>query len=173
MVKALEDSGLKPADNFIDRLPHELSGGQRQRVVIASALVLEPSVLLADEPVSMLDVSIRAEILNVLAELRKSRGISILFITHDLSTVVHFADRIAVMYLGRIVEVGPTATVLRAPQHPYTKALLSVVPVPNPRLRRERIILQGETPDPVDLPGGCRFHPRCPIAVEALFQSGP
>ncbi len=173
VIKALEDSGLKPADNFIDRLPHELSGGQRQRVVIASALVLEPSVLLADEPVSMLDVSIRAEILNVLAELRKSRGISILFITHDLSTVVHFADRIAVMYLGRIVEVGPTATVLRAPQHPYTKALLSVVPVPNPRLRRERIILQGETPDPVDLPGGCRFHPRCPIAMELCSSQDP
>lgn len=173
VVKALEDSGLKPADNFTNRLPHELSGGQRQRVVIASALVLEPSVLLADEPVSMLDVSIRAEILNVLAELRKSRGISILFITHDLSTVVHFADRIAVMYLGRIVEVGPTATVLRAPQHPYTKSLLSVVPVPNPRLRRERIILQGETPDPVDLPGGCRFHPRCPIAVELCSSRDP
>ena len=162
--RALEDAGLKPASNFIHRLPQELSGGQRQRVVIAGALVLEPTVLLADEPVSMLDVSIRAEILNLLADLRKSRGISVLFITHDLGTVAYIADRIAVMYLGRIVEMGPTLDVLEQPLHPYTKALISVIPVPNPRLRRERIILQGETPNPIDLPPGCRFHPRCPIA---------
>ncbi len=162
--RALEDSGLKPAADFLHRHPHQLSGGQRQRVVIAAALVLEPAVLLADEPVSMLDVSIRAEILNLLADLRRTRGISILIITHDFGTVAYFADRIAVMYLGRVVEIGPTADVLQNPQHPYTKALLSVVPVPNPRLRQERIILQGETPDPVDLPSGCRFHPRCPVA---------
>lgn len=162
--RALEDAGLKPASNFINRLPHELSGGQRQRVVIAGALVLEPTVLLADEPVSMLDVSIRAEILNLLADLRKSRGISVLFITHDLGTVAYISDRIAVMYLGRIVEIGPTLDVLAHPLHPYTKALISVIPVPNPRLRRERIILQGETPNPIDVPPGCRFHPRCPIA---------
>jgi oligopeptide/dipeptide ABC transporter ATP-binding protein len=162
--RALEDAGLKPAASFVHRLPHELSGGQRQRVVIASALVLEPAVLLADEPVSMLDVSIRAEILNLLANLRQTRGISILYITHDLSTVAYFADRIAVMYLGRIIEIGTTLQVLRNPLHPYTQALLSVVPVPNPRLRRQRIILQGETPNPIDLPAGCRFHPRCPIA---------
>jgi oligopeptide/dipeptide ABC transporter ATP-binding protein len=163
--RALEDAGLKPAETYIHRFPHELSGGQRQRVVIASALVLEPALLLADEPVSMLDVSIRAEILNLLLEIRETRGISILFITHDLGTVSYFADRVAVMYLGRIVEIGPTQEVLLNPQHPYTKALLSVVPVPNPRLRRERIILQGETPNPIDLPSGCRFHPRCPVAV--------
>jgi oligopeptide transport system ATP-binding protein len=162
--RALEDAGLKPASNFIHRLPQDLSGGQRQRVVIAGALVLEPTILLADEPVSMLDVSIRAEILNLLADLRKSRGISVLFITHDLGTVAYIADRIAVMYLGRIVEIGPTLDVLEKPLHPYTKALISVIPVPNPRLRRERIILQGETPNPIDLPPGCRFHPRCPIA---------
>lgn len=165
VIKALEDAGLKPADSFINRRPHELSGGQRQRVVIASALVLEPVLLLADEPVSMLDVSIRAEILNLLADLRAQRNISILLITHDLNTVASIADRIAVMYLGRIVEVGPTAEVLAKPQHPYTKALLSVAPAANPRLRRQRIILQGETPDPIHLPTGCRFHPRCPVAM--------
>lgn len=164
VIKALEDAGLKPAENFLGRYPHELSGGQRQRVVIAGALVLEPDVLLADEPVSMLDVSIRAEILNLLVELRDKKGISILFITHDLGTVGYIADRIAVMYLGRIVEIGPSLQILQNPQHPYTKALLSVVPVPNPRQRRQRIILQGETPNPIDLPSGCRFHPRCPLA---------
>jgi oligopeptide/dipeptide ABC transporter ATP-binding protein len=171
--QALEDAGLKPAEAFLDRYPHELSGGQRQRVVIASALVLEPIVLLADEPVSMLDVSIRAEILNVLVELRRKRGISILFITHDLSTAAYFADRIAVMYLGRVVEIGPTEQVLKRPGHPYTKALLSVVPVPNPRLRRERIILHGETPNPIDLPSGCRFHPRCPVAEARCREVDP
>jgi oligopeptide/dipeptide ABC transporter ATP-binding protein len=171
--QALEDAGLRPAQAFLGRYPHELSGGQRQRVVIASALVLEPIVLLADEPVSMLDVSIRAEILNVLVELRQKRGISILFITHDLSTAAYFADRIAVMYLGRVVEIGPTEQVLKSPRHPYTKALLSVVPVPNPRLRRERIILQGETPNPIDLPSGCRFHPRCPLAEARCREVDP
>ena len=162
--RALEDVGLVPADNYLRRYPHELSGGQRQRVVIAGALVLEPHVLLADEPVSMLDVSIRAEILHLLLELDRKRGISVIFITHDLGTVAYFADRVAVMYLGRIVEIGPTLEVLENPKHPYTKALLSVVPVPNPRLRRQRTILQGETPNPINPPPGCRFHPRCPVA---------
>lgn len=171
--QALEDAGLRPAQNFIHRYPHELSGGQRQRVVIAGALVLEPTLLLADEPVSMLDVSIRAEVLNLLAELRQTRGISVLFITHDLGTVSYFADRVAVMYLGRIVEIGPTPAVLLNPQHPYTKALLSVVPVPNPRLRRQRLILQGETPNPIAIPAGCRFHPRCPAAMPACRESDP
>ncbi|GER77994.1 MAG: ABC transporter ATP-binding protein [Anaerolineales bacterium] len=173
VVKALEDAGLKPAADYMHRFPHQLSGGQRQRVVIAGALVLEPHLLIADEPVSMLDVSIRAEILNLLADLRQTRQISIILITHDLGTVGYFADRIAVMYLGRIVEIGPTAAVLANPQHPYTKALLSVVPVPNPRLRRERVILQGETPNPIHLPGGCRFHPRCPIAIERCKTEDP
>jgi oligopeptide/dipeptide ABC transporter ATP-binding protein len=173
VVRAMEDAGLKPAANFMHRLPHELSGGQRQRVVIAGALVLEPNVLLADEPVSMLDVSIRAEILNLLLDLRQRRGISILMITHDLGTVGYVADRIAVMYLGRLVEIGPAAQILQNPQHPYTKALLSVVPVPNPRQRRERIILQGETPNPIDLPQGCRFHPRCPVAQPQCREIDP
>ncbi len=171
--QAMEDAGLKPAEAYFNRLPHELSGGQRQRVVIAGALVLEPAVLLADEPVSMLDVSIRAEILNLLADLRTGRGISILFITHDLATAAYFTDRVAVMYLGRIVEIGPTRDVLAAPAHPYTRALLSVIPVPNPRQRRERIILQGDPPNPIDLPPGCRFHPRCPRAESICCEQDP
>lgn len=173
VVKALEDAGLKPAETYMHRFPHQLSGGQRQRVVIAGALVLEPRLLIADEPVSMLDVSIRAEILNLLADLRRTRQISIILITHDLGTVGYFADRIAVMYLGRIVEIGPTHEVLSNPKHPYTKALLSVVPVPNPRLRRERVILQGETPNPIHLPSGCRFHPRCPLVMERCRVDDP
>ena len=177
MMKAvchsLTDAGLNPPEAFLDRRPHELSGGQRQRVVIASALVLEPSLLIADEPVSMLDVSIRAEILNLLDALRRERGISILCITHDLGTAAYFTDRIAVMYLGRIVELGPTREVLAAPKHPYTQALLSVIPVPNPRLRRQRTILHGETPNPVSLPTGCRFHPRCPQAIADCTLTDP
>ncbi len=173
VVKALEDAGLKPAADYLHRYPHQLSGGQRQRVVIAGALVLEPHLLLADEPVSMLDVSIRAEIINLLADLRRTRGISVIFITHDLGTVGYFADRVAVMYLGRIVEMGTVREVLQNPKHPYTQALLSVIPAPNPRLRRKRIILQGETPNPIDLPSGCRFHPRCPLAVNACRHTDP
>jgi len=171
--QALESAGLKPAEQFVGRYPHELSGGQRQRVIIAGALILEPILLLADEPVSMLDVSIRAEILNLLAELRQTQGISMLYITHDLSTVAYIADRIAVMYLGRIVEVGSAKDILQNPQHPYTKALLSVVPVPNPRLRSTRTILEGETPNPVDLPSYCRFYSRCPMAQEQCTQVDP
>lgn len=171
--KALEDAGLKPADVYLNRYPHELSGGQRQRVVVAAALVLEPELILADEPVSMLDVSIRAEIINLLAELRITRQIAVIFITHDLGSVGFFADRVAVMYLGRIVEIGTMLEVLENPRHPYTKALISVIPVPNPRLRHERIILQGETPNPINVPSGCRFHPRCPVAIETCKASDP
>lgn len=173
VYRALEDAGLKPADDYLHRYPHQLSGGQRQRVVIAGALVLEPHLLLADEPVSMLDVSIRAEIINLLADLRKSRGISVIFITHDLGTVGYFADRVAVMYLGKIVEIGTMREVLKKPQHPYSQALLSVIPVPNPRLRKKRVILQGETPNPISIPSGCRFHPRCPVALAVCKQNEP
>jgi oligopeptide/dipeptide ABC transporter ATP-binding protein len=170
---AMSDAGLKPPETFFDRYPQELSGGQRQRLVIAGALVLDPELLVADEPVSMLDVSIRAEILNLLLQLRDERGITILYITHDLATAVYFTDRIAVMYLGIIVEIGPTNTVLGDPRHPYTQALLSVIPVPNPRRRRKRTILKGETPNPIDVPPGCRFHPRCPLAFDQCSQTEP
>jgi peptide/nickel transport system ATP-binding protein len=173
VIKALESAGLNPASDYINRLPFELSGGQRQRVVIAGAIVLEPRVLLADEPVSMLDVSIRAEILNLLANLSNTKGISILYITHDLSTAAYFANRIAVMYLGRIVEIGTTQEVLNHPAHPYTQALISVIPVPNPRLRREHTILRGDPPNAINIPSGCRFHPRCPVAVERCKQIDP
>ncbi len=170
---ALEGAGLRPAEDYLLRYPHELSGGQRQRVVIAAAMVLQPRLLIADEPVSMLDVSIRAEILNLLRDLRREQGVSILFITHDLSTVAYFADRIAVMYLGRIVETGPAREVLASPRHPYTRALISVIPVPNPRQRQEHVILQGETPNPINLPAGCRFHPRCPAVIEQCKFTDP
>jgi oligopeptide/dipeptide ABC transporter ATP-binding protein len=171
--EGLEAAGLKPPDSFFLRYPQELSGGQRQRLVIASALVLNPQLLVADEPVSMLDVSIRADILNLLRQLRDEHGITILYITHDLATAAFFTDRVAVMYLGKIVEIGPTEEVLGDPRHPYTQALLSVIPVPNPRRRRKRIILAGETPNPIDLPTGCRFHPRCPLAFGPCPQTEP
>ena len=164
--KALHDAGLRPPKDFLFRFPHELSGGQRQRVSIAGALVLEPDFLVADEPVSMLDVSIRTEILELLLELRRERGLTYLFITHDLSLAWVLADRIGVMYLGKIVEQGPTREIIQHPRHPYTKALISVVPVPDPDVRHDRIILRGERPDPTDIPSGCRFHPRCPVAFE-------
>jgi peptide/nickel transport system ATP-binding protein len=170
--EALRRVELSPPELYLDRYPHELSGGQRQRVAIAAALALEPDVLIADEPVSMLDVSVRAGVLNVLDGLREN-GLAILMITHDLSTAVRFAQRIAVMYLGRIVEEGPAASVVRNPQHPYTKALLSVVPRRDPRDRQQPQILQGETPDAVAIPSGCRFHPRCPIAVERCSMEDP
>jgi len=172
VAEALRRVELSPPELFLDRYPHELSGGQRQRVAIAAALVLEPDVLVADEPVSMLDVSVRAGVLNVLDGLREN-GLGILMITHDLSTAVRFAQRIAVMYLGRIVEEGPAAEVVRNPQHPYTKALLSVVPRRDPRDRQRPQILRGETPDAVAVPSGCRFHPRCPLAVARCSEEDP
>jgi oligopeptide/dipeptide ABC transporter ATP-binding protein len=171
--EALARAELSPPELFEERYPHELSGGQRQRVAIAASLVLEPRLLVADEPVSMLDVSVRAGILGLLDRLRRDGGMAILMITHDLSTAAHFADRIAVMYLGRIVEHGPARDVVRDPQHPYTKALLSVVPKRDPRDRSRPQILRGETPNPVDLPSGCRFHPRCPVAQDGCRTIDP
>jgi oligopeptide/dipeptide ABC transporter ATP-binding protein len=169
---ALEQVGLAPAELFVDRYPHELSGGQRQRVAIAASLVLGPDLLVADEPVSMLDVSVRAGILGILDELR-NLGLAVLMITHDLSTAARFADRICVMYLGRIVEEGPARQVIDSPRHPYTKALLSVVPRRDPRHRSDVQVLRGETPNPIQIPQGCRFHPRCPIAIDACAQTDP
>jgi peptide/nickel transport system ATP-binding protein len=171
--QTLEQVGLSPADLYLNRYPHELSGGQRQRVAIATSLVLEPDLLLADEPVSMLDVSVRAGILSLLDALRRDNQRAILMITHDLSTAAHFADRIAVMYLGRIVECGPAWEVVENPQHPYTKALVSVVPTADPRDSRHISLLQGETPNAADLPSGCRFRQRCPVAQDRCKDIDP
>jgi len=170
--EALSRVELSPPELFLERYPHELSGGQRQRVAIAASIVLGPDLLVADEPVSMLDVSVRAGVLNLLDRLRED-GLGILMITHDLSTAARFADRIAVMYLGRIVEEGPAQSVVRDPQHPYTKALLSVVPRRDPRKRSRPEILSGEAPDAVRIPSGCRFHPRCPIAIADCREIDP
>jgi oligopeptide/dipeptide ABC transporter ATP-binding protein len=172
LQRALTQAGLDPPDLFMDRYPHQLSGGQRQRVAIAASLVLNPDILVADEPVSMLDVSVRAGVLAILSELR-AQGLGILMITHDLSTAARFADRIAVMYLGRIVEEGSAHDVVNNPQHPYTQALLSVVPKRDPRERTTPQILRGETPNPVRIPQGCRFHPRCPIAIPDCKEIDP
>ncbi len=158
VAEALSKAGLRPPERFFMAYPHELSGGQRQRVVIAGALALEPELLIADEPVSSLDASIRGEILGLLLRLRDEHGLTVLVVTHDLGLAWNIADRIAVMYLGRIVEVGSTEEVLQSPEHPYTQALLSVVPEIT---HVEPIVLQGEPPDPTSVPTGCRFHPRC------------
>jgi peptide/nickel transport system ATP-binding protein len=171
--QAIERVGLSPAELYLNRFPHELSGGQRQRVAIATSLVLEPDLLLADEPVSMLDVSVRAGILSLLDALRRDQERAILMITHDLSTAAHFADRIAVMYLGRIVECGPAWDVVENPQHPYTKALVSVIPRSDPRESRNAQLLKGETPSAADLPSGCRFRQRCPVAEERCKEIDP
>ena len=176
VVRALEDAGLRPASDFLLRFPHELSGGQRQRVVIAGALVMDPEVIVADEPVSMLDVSIRTELLRLMLDLRAERGLTYLFITHDLSLAWVIADRIAVMYLGKIMEIGPAERVIRSPRNPYTQALVSVSPAPDPPTagsRARRTILAGETPDAAHIPSGCRFHPRCPSAFDRCSVEEP
>ena len=164
VAEALSRAGLRPPERFMPRYPYEVSGGQRQRVVIAGAMVLAPTLLVADEPVSSLDASVRGEILALMLDLVRSTGISILVVTHDLGLAWNIADRVAVMYLGRIVEEGPTEELLANPRHPYTRALLSVVPEME---GMDQQILVGETPDPTLIPGGCRFNPRCP-----LVQSG-
>ncbi|MDW7671834.1 MAG: ABC transporter ATP-binding protein [Bacillota bacterium] len=167
VMKVLEIAELKPPEHFIYRYPHELSGGQRQRVAIARGIVVEPKVLVADEPVSMLDVSIRADILNLLKDLRKKMGLTMLYVSHDLSTIKYLCDRIAIMYLGKIMEIGPVNEVVDNPQHPYTQVLLSAVPVADPDYQKKRIIIDDEAPDQINLPVGCRFGPRCPFAQDA------
>ena len=156
-----------------ERYPHEFSGGQKQRIGIARALALNPRLIICDEPVSALDVSIQGQVLNLLAELQAALRLSYLFIAHNLAVVEHVSDRIAVMYLGRIMEVGPSTTVVRQPKHPYTEALLSAVPQPEPRRQEERIALRGEVPSPAHPPSGCAFHPRCPLAQPRCRQERP
>jgi oligopeptide/dipeptide ABC transporter ATP-binding protein len=173
IVEALARVELTPPAMYLDRFPHELSGGQRQRVAIAAGLVLDPALLVADEPVSMLDVSVRAGVLRLLDGLRRAGDLGVVMITHDLSTAARFADRIAVMYLGRIVEQGPAREIVRDPQHPYTRALLSVVPKRDPRDRATPQILGGEPPNPTNVPPGCRFHPRCPVAQDRCRSIDP
>ncbi len=171
--KALEDVRLVPVEEFMRRFPHELSGGQRQRVAIARALMLEPSFIVADEPVSMLDASIRTEILNLLKELRRKYDLTFLYITHDIAQARYVGEELMIMYLGKVVERGPMEDVIAEPFHPYTKALISNVPVPDPDAKRVRISIEGETPTPINLPEGCRFHPRCREAREMCRRVEP
>lgn len=167
-LKTFEEVGLSPPEFFYDKYPHQVSGGQRQRIVMARALITKPDLIIADEPIAMADVSVQALLLDLMVDLKNDLDLTYLFITHDLATTKYICDRIAIMYLGKIVEIGSIKEVFTSPQHPYTRALLAAVPVPDPRHRRTEPLPRGEIPNPVSPPPGCRFHPRCPIAVDGI-----
>jgi peptide/nickel transport system ATP-binding protein len=173
VISLMEKVGLTPAATLYDKYPHQLSGGQRQRVVIARALIMNPELVVADEPIAMADVSVRALLLDLMIRLKEELGLTYLFITHDLATAKYICDRIAIMYLGKIAEMGPLKEVYASPLHPYTQALLSAVPIPDPHARRKKDLPRGEIPNPINPPPGCRFHPRCPDAREECSKHEP
>jgi peptide/nickel transport system ATP-binding protein len=166
VMEILEKVGLTPPDQFIDLYPHQLSGGQRQRVALARSIITEPEFVVADEPVSMIDVSLRTTLIDLMLNLRKELGLTYLFITHDLAIAKYISDRVAIMYLGKIIELGEKEQIFAKPSHPYTQALLSAIPVPDPKRKRKTIELKGEVPSAINIPSGCRFHPRCPKAFD-------
>lgn len=169
----LEKVGLSPATSFYEKYPHQLSGGQRQRVAIGRAMVLHPEFIVADEPVAMIDVSLRAQIMDLMISLKKDFNLTFLYITHDLATAKYICNNVAIMYLGKIAEMGRKNEIFNNPKHPYTKALLSAVPVPDPKRKPKRMIPKGEIPSPINPPSGCRFHPRCPMATEKCSKEEP
>lgn len=171
VLKLMEEVGLR--SEYYDRYPHEFSGGQRQRIVIARAMTLNPKLIICDEPVSALDVSIQAQIINLLQDLQEKYKLAYLFISHDLAVVKQISDRVAVMYLGRIVEISTNEVIYDDPAHPYTRALISASPIPDPKLKRDRIILEGDVPSPIDPPVGCHFHPRCPMSFGQCSKETP